>query len=267
MKNITECTKHNGYFIGTCYDGKIVFNELKKTKTGDSVKIVEDGKKIWEITKAYTSDSFNDDSSSIGYRIDVYQESINQPISEYLVNFDYLNRVMSAYGFEIVSREEALDMGLPDGSGLFSELYMNMLDEISKNKFKAKDFEQAPNMSSYEKKISFLNRYFVYKKVRVVNTETLELELGEYQEAVAQVNKSDTNQAQEVAKAEVKKNKPKVRKLTKKLLLVAATEAIDEPKVIPEPEKPSKKTKKVKEEKKSKPAKKLLIVESDSDED
>jgi hypothetical protein len=40
MKNVAECTKQNGYFIGTCYDGKLVFNELKKTKTGESIKIV-----------------------------------------------------------------------------------------------------------------------------------------------------------------------------------------------------------------------------------
>jgi hypothetical protein len=267
MKNIAECTKHNGYFIGTCYDGKLVFNELKKTKTGDSVKIVEDGKKIWEVTKGYGADSFVDDSSSIGYRIDVYQESINQTISEYLVNFDYLNRVMSAYGFEVVSREEAQDMGLPDGSGLFSELFMNMLDEISKNKFKAKDYDQAPNMTSYEKKISFLNRYFVYKKIRIVNTENVELELGEYQETLALNNKKDTEHAQEVAEVEVKKTKPKVRKLSKKLLLVAATEAIDEPKVVTEPQKASKKTKKEKATIPIKASKKLLIVESDSDED
>ena len=71
----------------------------------------------------------------------------------------------------------------------------------------------------------------------------------------------------EVAKEEVKKDKPKVRKLSKKLLLIAATEAIDDSPTIIEPEKSVKKTKKVKEEKKTKPAKKLLIVESDSDED
>ena len=173
---------------------------------------------------------------------------------------------MSAYGFEIASREEAQDMGLPDGSGLFSELFLNMLDEISKNKFKAKDYDQAPNMTSYEKKISFLNRYFVYKKVRVVNTETVELEIGEYQATVQSTNKIDTQKAQEVAKEEVKKSKPKVRKLSKKLLLVAATEAIDEPKVV-EPEKKPKKSKKVKETIPVKSTKKLLIVESDSDEE
>lgn len=261
MKNIAECTKHNGYFIGTCYDGKLVFNELKKTKTGDSIKIVEDGRKIWEVTKGYGSDSFDDDSSCIGNRIDVYQESINQTISEYLVNFDYLNRVMSAYGFEVLSREEAKDMGLPDGTGLFSELFMNMLDEISKNKFKAKDYEQAPYMTTPEKKISFLNRYFVYKKIRTVNIENIELELGEYQESAATVNNIiETKEAQNVAIEEVKKLQPKVRKLSKKLLLVAATEAIDEP----EPEKtiPSKKTNKTKTVKKSN-TKKLIIEDDD----
>jgi len=256
MKNIAECTKHNGYFIGTCYDGKMVFKELRKTKTGDSIKIIENGKKIWEITKSYGSDTFNDDSSSIGYEIDVYQESINQTITEYLVNFDYLDRVMSAYGFELINHEEALDIGLPSGSGLFSVLFLNMLDEISKNKFKEKDYENASIMTTIEKKISFLNRYFVYKKIRTVNTENVELELGEYQETAMLRDKKETQNAREIAKEEVQKIKPKVRKLSKKLLLVAATEAIDESKEFEEKPKP---------EKVKKTNKKKLIIEDNED--
>jgi hypothetical protein len=279
MKNIAECTKHNGYFIGTCYDGKLVFNELKKTKTGESVKIVEDGRKLWEITKGYSGDMFNDDSSSIGYRIDVYQESINQNISEYLVNFDYLNRIMTAYGFELISREEAQEMGLPDGSGLFGELFMSMLDEINRNKFKAKEYEKAQLMSSNEKKISFLNRYFIYKKIRTVNTENVELDLGEYNESAAIRDAPETIQIQNAEIEEVQKLKPKVRKLSKKLLLVAATEALDEQNVkVPEnishndkivrkgkTEKISKKGK-IEKTQTVKP-KKLLIVESDEDDE
>jgi hypothetical protein len=264
MKNIAECTKHNGYFIGTCYDGKLVFNELKKTKTGDSIKIIEEGRKIWEVTKGYGSDSFDDDSSSIGYRIDVYQESINQTISEYLVNFDYLNRVMTAYGFEVVNREEAKDMGLPDGTGLFSELFMNMLDEISKNKFRAKDYDQAPFMTPPEKKISFLNRYFVYKKIRTVNIENVELELGEYQENAESGNIIETKKAQEVAIDEVKKLQPKVRKLSKKLLLVASTEARDVQPVYEKAEVKTNISKKVKNEPKA-IQKSTLIIEEDED--
>jgi hypothetical protein len=260
MKNIAECTKHNGYFMGTCYDGKLVFNELKKTKTGDSISLIEEDKKIWEITKYYTADTFDDNSSSIGYRIDVYQESINQTISEYLVNFDYLNRVMSAYGFEIINREEAKDLGLPDGTGLFSELFSNMLDEIAKNKFKAKDYYKAPYMTAPERKISFLNRYFIYKKIRTVNIENVELEIGEYEETAALRNaKQETNETQKVALEEVKKLKPKVRKLSKKLLLVAATEAIDENNEY------NKESIKRKKEEKLKKSQKLLIVESDDE--
>jgi hypothetical protein len=275
LKNLAECTKLNGYFIGTAYDGKTIFNMLKKIKTGESVQINEDGKKIWEIVKGYGSDNFEDDSSSIGYRIDVFQESINQLISEYLVNFDYLDRVMNAYGFKIISRIEANDLGLPDGTGLFSELFHNMLEEISKNKFKAKDYGDASSMSKCEQKISFLNRYFVYKKYTEVNVNKVVLELGEYQENEIQRNNRETTHAIEIAKEEINKIKPKVRKLSKKLLLVPATEAVDELPSVEAVEKEIVKEKTVKKQtekkkkddiKKMKPAKKILIVESDEDE-
>jgi len=268
LKNVTECTKLNGYFIGTSYDGKSIFNELKKLKTGDSVQLNEDGKKIWEIIKDYGSDNFDDDSSSIGYKISVYQESINQYIYEYLVNYDYFDRLMDAYGFKLINKEEANEMGLPSGSALFSELFINMLDELKRNKFKADMFGDAPNMTTAEKKISFLNRYFVYKKVREVNIDKLQLELGEYEEAIVVREREETKKAVVVAKEE-EKIRPKIRKLGKKIELVPATEAVDEPvNAIEEAiEKDKKKTKKTKapEEKKSKKVK-LLVVE-DSDED
>jgi hypothetical protein len=269
LRNVAECTKLNGYFIGTAYDGKLVFNMLKKTKTGESIKIIEDGKKIWEVTKGYGSDNFDDDSSSIGYRIDVYQESINQYIQEFLINFDYLNRVFEAYGFTVIDRIEAQELGLPEGSGLFSELFNNMLEEIKKNKYKEKEFLNAANMTAFEKKISFLNRYFVYKKIREVNTEKVELELGEYQESGVIRNRNETKQAISVAEEEVeirKERTPKIRKLSKKLLLIPATEAIDElpPVVI---EKAAKKSKKLKEDAPAKKKAVKLIIESDDDDE
>jgi hypothetical protein len=269
LKNVTECTKLNGYFIGTSYDGKSIFNDLKKFKTGEGIQLNEDGKKIWEIIKGYGADSFDDDSSCIGYKIKVYQESINQYIYEFLVNYDYFDRLMDSYGFKLISKEEANEMGLPSGSALFSELFINMLDEIKRNKFKADMFGQAPNMTTAEKKISFLNRYFVYKKVREVNIDKLQLELGEYEEAVVVREREETKKAVVVAKEEEEKIRPKIRKLGKKLELVPATEAVDEPaKAIEEAiEKDKKKTKKTKvtEEKKVKQAKPLIIEESDED--
>ena len=229
LRNLSECTKLNGYFIGTAYDGKEIFKLLKKKSTGESVQIIEDGKKIWEIVKGYNSDTFEDDSSSIGYRIDVYQESINQLLPEFLINFDYLNRIMELYGFKLVDRDEAQNLGLPEASGLFSELFMMMMEEVKRNKFKENDLGDATKMTDFEKKISFLNRYFVYKKIRHVNEAKIQLELGEYQE---QDEDRAIKQSQIISKPasveKVSKTVSKIKKLNTKLILVPATEAIEE---------------------------------------
>jgi predicted ATP-grasp superfamily ATP-dependent carboligase len=138
-----------------------------------------------------------------------------------------------------------------------------MLDEIKRNKFKASLFGESPNMTKIEKKISFLNRYFVYKKVREVNIDKLNLELGEYEEAIVQRERSDTKKAVVVAKEEDIKLRPKIRKLQKKILLVAATEAVAEPaKAI---EKAIEKDAKQKTTKKTNKAKKVVIIESDEE--
>lgn len=264
VRNLAECTKLNGYFIGTAYDGKLIFNLLKKVKTNESIQIVENGKKIWELTKRYGGDNFEDDSSSIGYKIDVYQESINQQISEYLVNFDYFDRVMESYGFKIIPREEAKEFGFPEGSGLFSELFMNMLEEIKRNKYKEKDYGNASQMNAFEKKISFLNRYFIYKKLIEVNTLKVQIELGEYSESEINRNAIDSIHAEKVGKEVSERAKPKIRKLQKKLMLVQATEAMEEeekeqPPVAKEPTKRA--AVKPKPPATSKKAKKLVIVE------
>jgi hypothetical protein len=229
MRNISECTKLNGYFVGTCYDGKEVFNLLKKKELGESIQIVEKGKKVWEIVKGYSSTTMEDNSSCIGYRIDVYQDSINQLITEYLVNFDYLDNVLENYGFKLIDREEALSLGLPEGSGLFSELYMNMMEEIKKNKNKSKDYGEAINMSEYEKKISFLNRYFVYKKIRNVNTDKVQMDFSDYNYSEIENNNESTVDAIVISKELDKENKKKrkVRKLGRKLILDPSTEALE----------------------------------------
>ena len=92
--------------------------------------------------------------------------------------------------------------------------------------------------------------------------------MGEYQESGVIRNRSETKQAISVAEEEVKNRKernPKIRKLSKKLLLVPATEASDElpPVVI---EKAAKKPKKSKEESATKKKAVKLIIESDNDE-
>ena len=237
MINVAECTALNGYFIGTSYDGKEVFKMLRKKDKGDS-RIIMDGEvKIWELIKQYSRESFEDDSSCLGYKIDVFQESINKVFSEYLVNYDYLNRVLMNYGFRLATREEARSMGLPEGSGLFSELFMDMIEEVKRNPKMADDYRTALKMNAIEKEISFLNRYFVYKKIAMVDAKKVVLE-----ELEAESDKEEVEEAEEAtktkasktkasktkaSKTKVKEPKVKVKKLNKKLMLVAATDAVD----------------------------------------
>ena len=173
IRNIAECTKINGYFIGTCYDGKQVFNILENKSKDEGITILKNDRKIYEITKMYDQTGFPDEEMSLGYAINVFQESINKVFREYLVNFDYLIRIMDDYGFVLVTKEEATAMGLPDGTGLFSELYSAMEQEIKQYPVRKNDYGKAPYMSPEEKQISFMNRYFAFKKVRSLDVKKM----------------------------------------------------------------------------------------------
>jgi hypothetical protein len=173
-----------GYFIGTCYDGKTVFNLLKKKMHGESMVIMKDDKKIYEITKMYHETGFPDDEASLGYPIDVFQETINKVFREYLVNFDYFIQIMEDYGFVLVSKDDAKKMGLPNGTGLFKELFVSMENEVKRNPSKAKDYGHSVNMSDEERRISFMNRYFIFKKMRTVNTDKMAKVIANYENAM-----------------------------------------------------------------------------------
>ena len=178
LRNLAECTKINGYFIGTCYDGKSVFKILNKKKIGESAVFMTEDRnrkpvKICEIVKQYHDSGFPDDDTSVGYPIDVYQESINQMVREYLVNFNYLTEMMENYGFVLIPKEEAKNIGLPSNTGMFSELFEYMQNEIKRDPRSETNYKSAKYMSSAEKSVSFLNRYFVFKKTTHVNAEKI----------------------------------------------------------------------------------------------
>ena len=87
--------------------------------------------------------------------------------------------------------------------------------------------------------------------------------------ATAVKEREETQKAVVVAKEEEKKIRPKIRKLGKKLELVPATEAVDEPsKAIEQAiEKDKKKSKKTKATEVIKPKKTKLLIIEESDED
>jgi hypothetical protein len=128
---------------------------------------------MFELTKMYSQTGIASDETSVGYPINVYQETIGKTFREYLVCFSFVERIMEDYGFVLVARDEARNLGLgfPSGSGLFSDLFSAMEMEIRQNPGRAADYRDAQKMTANEKQISFMNRYFIFKKVRNVSAD------------------------------------------------------------------------------------------------
>jgi len=219
LRNLAECTKLNGYFVGTCYDGKTVFEELRYKKRGESVAYFKEDRKIYELTKEYDQTGFPEDDMSLGYAIHVYQESINQVFREYLVNFEYFTRIMEDYGFVLASKEEMQRNDLPNNTGLFSELFLHMQNEVKQNPRKKDDYRSALQMSSEEKRISFMNRYFVFKKVRHVDAKKMAEVILKQNEMVERIGEENLAEIEEKLKDQTQPAVPVVRKLKKKLVL------------------------------------------------
>ena len=220
LRNVSECTKVKGYFIGTCYNGNAIFDALRGLSEGESMSILQNDKKLWQITKGYKHDEFENDETSLHYPIDVYQESINKPFREYLVNFDYLERLMENYGFVTLTRDECKELGIPASVGSFQQLYGSMENEIDKNPRKKNDYGQAYKMTPKEKQISFYNNYFIYKKVRNVDTRAVYNTLIGSSKLQEQMEKLQEKEAIGAAVEEEKEDKPKPpKKLKRKLKL------------------------------------------------
>ena len=223
LQNVSENCREGGYFIGTSYDGKHIFNALKNKDAGDSIYEYKDSKKLWEIRKSYEQETFDSNESSIGLAIDVYQETINKVFREYLVNYDYLTDLMRAYGFELVTKEEANKMKLPNGTGMFSELYSKMVNDIKREKRSKRSNQSSTELEvgtateledePQQRRISFLNRYFVYKKVGNVNAEQIkQTMLGKMSTDLDAVEMKETEKVKAVSE-ESKPVKTKIKKI------------------------------------------------------
>jgi vacuolar-type H+-ATPase catalytic subunit A/Vma1 len=115
---------------------------------------------------------------------------------------------------------------------MFSELYNSMMNEIEKYPKKATDYKDAVYMKDYEKEISFLNRFFIYKKISTRNAEKLtKILLDQLPDEIA-FEDAGTMLAREAVKEAEEILKPRAKKLREKLKLQDATEALEEVKPV-----------------------------------
>ena len=215
LQNVSENCKVGGYFIGCCYDGKRIFKKLRQKNENESIFLMsKEDTKMWDIKKLYTNNEFNDDESSLGYKIDVYQESINKTFSEYLVNFDYLTQALETYGFVPAPINEVKHMGFTKSVGSFSDLFTNMQEELERKQLRKHNIGKATIMTANEKTISYLNNYFIYKKIRNANAK----EISKMMTGKSQASKQDDEQQNEQETKSLPE-KRRVRKYAKKIVL------------------------------------------------
>lgn len=144
MWNCSKTIKLKGHLIGTCYDGEEVYDLLKDKEKSELFH--KDGSRLWTINKKYKNNShFLDHSQVFGYKIGVWQDSINKENDEYLVHFKYFEKSMSDYGFKMIQ--------------------LNSFESYYKKK------ENKTKLSKEEKKISFLNKAFVFEKINDVDPD------------------------------------------------------------------------------------------------
>jgi SAM-dependent methyltransferase len=142
LQNLSETVKVGGHFIGCCFDGETIFRKLAPIETNFCLEGKKDDKQIWSIRKDYIATEFPTDDSSIGLPISVNFISIGSTYTEYLVSFPFLVEKLKTIGLELVE------------SKMFKASYND-----------AKDSKQFYNMSESEEAYSFLNRWFIFKRI------------------------------------------------------------------------------------------------------
>jgi hypothetical protein len=153
IKNVADCLKVGGYFIGCCFDGQKVFELLRGVPKGGSKSGTEKGGLVWSITKEYDEDEMPE-GDAFGLAIDVVFATIGKH-REYLIPFPALVEKMAAVGCELLTGDETKALGLDNSSETFDASWT----KASKNKGQYA-------MSDTVKQFSFLNRWFVFKKKR-----------------------------------------------------------------------------------------------------
>lgn len=166
--NVNETLVPGGYFIGTCFDGETVARKLEhQPLRGSIIREIDRDVTAWAIRRDYDTFSYTNPESNIGKQITVYIDSINKQMPEFLVDFKLLQIVLKQYNIELMSQDDCIQLGLNQSTSLFEEVY----DNVHKDNNKILDtstlnppINAVTNMTDVEKELSFMNRWFVFRK-------------------------------------------------------------------------------------------------------
>ena len=166
LDNISMTLADGGYFIGTCFDGQQVDDAFTNANT-NVLEGTKNNKVIWRINKKYDG-KFNPKTADLGKKIGVYVETINdRENDEYLVGFDFLIAELKKRKIRLANTKECEILGLSRNKpmGGFQDLYDDM--KVYAQTAKSEDkwwIDESLQMSEAEKNLSFLYKWFVFRK-------------------------------------------------------------------------------------------------------
>ena len=155
LQNIADNLKIGGLFVGTNFDGDMVFNLLRRTPKGKSRAGILNGRNLWEITKQYDADQLPHDDSAFGMAIDVNFISIGLTHREYLIPWKLFVEKMKTVGCELLDEEDLKKIGMENSTNLYENSY-----DMAMRTPRKKEYE----MNEVAKEFSFLNRWYIFKR-------------------------------------------------------------------------------------------------------
>ena len=161
IDNVDEHIKKGGIFIGTCLDGNTVYNKIcdEYRSTGKTRVISKDkyNNTIWSIEGLFDCEGKDfTRGDPVNFDINIQLASITGEGFEYkesLVNFGYLQMLFEKRGFKLIKNT----LNNIPGESLFGKLYDKYYEKIKDDRDK--------QMSEAEKNLSYMYRYFVFKKM------------------------------------------------------------------------------------------------------
>ena len=110
-------------------------------------------------------------------------------------------------------------MGFNKSIGSFKDLFDDMEEDIESKKIKKADIGDAMLITSKEKRLSFLNNYFIYKKVHSVNAAQEELHYLAKKDEPEEEKKEVEKEVEKEEESPTPKQVRKVKKYKKKVKL------------------------------------------------
>lgn len=161
-QSVGKRLKKGGIFLCTCMDADEVDKMFTKAQS-NTVKSTKSNKVIWMLTKKYESFDFDSPQNNYGKEIDVFIESINNTVTEYLVDYQLLCKHFKEVGIVPMTENVIKKMGVRGANVSFRDLFMDMEGEHKDTTVLAIK-NAVENMTSQEKRFSFLNRVYYFVK-------------------------------------------------------------------------------------------------------